>query len=540
MTQVFPAPSAEAVDRYASQGFWTQDVLTDYVDRWSREHPDKPALVHGEAATTYRELADGIDRFSAGMRNLGIKKGDVVAVQLPNIPEYITAYLGLCRIGAVMQTVHMPYRGAELQFLLRHGGARAFVGLSRFKDVRPADMAVSMKSHCPDLQHVVALGPETDGAVGFEDVLRSVPPADFPVLDGADPFLLLYTSGTTADPKGVPHAYRNFLCNARLSIPELEVDADDILMTLAPMTHLYGLFVFHLALLAGATSSLLPAFSPPEFVKAVAAHRASRIFAAPAHLAASLNAGLLDTHDLSSVRSICLSGSAVPPDLARAVEDKLPNGVTTQLWGMSELQAGCYTRPSDTPAVRHQTAGAASPGTQLRIVGEDGLEAPAGKEGRLQVKGPSVFAGYLGNPEATVASFDGDGWFETGDTARIADAAHVTITGRVKEIINRGGVKFSPIDIENIVDRIDGVERSCIVPCPDPVLGERACLFVVLGGDARLTLDDVCAVLERDDIAKFKWPERLEFIDEMPLTPTQKVMRGKLAARLSGPEAGQS
>ncbi len=533
MTQRFPSPSVETVEHYVGQGFWTQEVLGAYVDRWRKQQPDKPALLHGDVTITYGELATRIDRFAAGLQGLGIGKGDVVAVQLPNVPEFVVAYLGLCRVGAVMQTIHMPYRGAELEFLLRHGGARAFICLSQFKDVAPAELAVAMKSRCPDLEQVISLGPAPDGAVGYDAVLSSYAPSAFPNLDGADPFLLLYTSGTTADPKGVPHAYRSFLCNARLSIAELEVSAGDILLTLAPVTHLYGLFVFHLAFLSGATSSLLPAFSPPDFVRIVEAHRASRIFAAPAHLAASHNAGLLDNHDLSSVRSICLSGSAVPPALARAVEEKLPTGVTTQLWGMSELQAGCYTRPSDAPTTRHETAGAASPGTQLRVLDDDNNELPSGSEGRLQVKGPSVFAGYLNNPDATAASFDTEGWFETGDTARIDISGNVTITGRVKEIINRGGVKFNPIDIEIIVDRMDGVERSAVVPFPDPVLGERACLFLVLDGSKTVTLDDVCAVLENEDIAKFKWPERLETIDAMPLTPTQKIMRGRLSDRLT-------
>ena len=156
-----------------------------------------------------------------------------------------------------------------------------------------------------------------------------------------------------------------------------------------------------------------------------------------------------------------------------------------------------------------------------------------GQEGHLQVRGPSAFEGYLDNPAATAAAFDAEGWFDTGDTAILSDGNHLTITGRVKEIVNRGGVKYNPIDVEQIIDRMDGVERCAIVPYPDDVLGERGCVFVVSAPGDKVSLDDITRELEGAGIAKFKWPERLEFIDDMPLTPTQKIMRGRLAARLT-------
>jgi cyclohexanecarboxylate-CoA ligase len=152
---------------------------------------------------------------------------------------------------------------------------------------------------------------------------------------------------------------------------------------------------------------------------------------------------------------------------------------------------------------------------------------------RLQVRGMSLFAGYLKNEEATRQAFTTDGWFETGDTAQLSGAGHLRFTGRVKEIINRGGVKYSPLDVEAIIDRMPGVARSAIVPYPDPVLGERACVFVQPAPGARAaTLEAIMGELDRAGVAKFKWPERLELVDSMPLTPTQKVMRGRLRERL--------
>ncbi|MGI9414896.1 MAG: class I adenylate-forming enzyme family protein, partial [Hyphomicrobiales bacterium] len=227
------------------------------------------------------------------------------------------------------------------------------------------------------------------------------------------------------------------------------------------------------------------------------------------------------------------SGSVVPPELARAVEDKLPNGITLQLWGMSETQAGAYTRPADPASVRQHTAGSASPNTELRVVDDAGRQLGPDLEGHLHVRGPSLFDGYLENPSATAAAFDAEGWFDTGDTAQLSQDGHLTITGRVKEIINRGGVKYNPVDVEQIIERMEAVDRAAIVPYPDDVLGERGCVFVVMTPGAMVSLDDITGELERAGIAKFKWPERLEIIDAMPLTPTQKIMRGRLADRLT-------
>jgi non-ribosomal peptide synthetase component E (peptide arylation enzyme) len=254
-----------------------------------------------------------------------------------------------------------------------------------------------------------------------------------------------------------------------------------------------------------------------------------------------LDAGLLDRHDLSSVKFVCLSGSAVPPSLAAAVEAKLKaqgNGRTIQLWGMSELQAGSYCRPRDPAEVRHGSAGAASPGTELRIVDDAGNPLPAGSEGRLQVRGVSVFSGYLKNAQATAEAFAGDGWFETGDTGRLSAGGHLQLTGRVREIINRGGIKYSPIDVEAILDRVPGVARSAIVPYPDATLGEKACVFIQPAADsAAPALADLTRALDAAGIAKFKWPERMQTIAAMPLTPTQKIMRGRLKDLLKGGDA---
>jgi acyl-CoA synthetase (AMP-forming)/AMP-acid ligase II len=482
-------------------------TLWELLERRSRDAPGAASVLFENRKLTNREFRDRALSLARGLSGLGVSRGDVVAVQLPNIPEYLLSYAAICALGATLQPVHMPYRRAELSALLAHSEAKAFICLSRLKDERP-----------PGLKNVISLGEPDEGAIAFSK-LAAQAPLDR-VMEGSpeDRFLLLYTSGTTDNPKGVPHAQRGFLGNAAASVPELEISGEEIILSAAPLTHLYGLYAYHLSLCSGAAMSLLPAFTPPDLASVIEKHKANCVFAGPAHFKPLLDGGLLERHDFSSMRFACLSGSPVPPELAAAVEKKLPKGKTIQLWGMTELQAGSFSRPRDPQPVRHETAGAATPGTELRVVDE-----------RLQVRGLSLFNEYLKNPIATREAFTPDGWFETGDTAELSPAGHLRFTGRVKEIINRGGVKYSPLDVEAIIDRMPGVARSAIVPYPDAVLGERACVFVQPApGAPAATLEAIMRELDRAGVAKFKWPERLELLEAMPLTPTQKVMRGRL------------
>lgn len=488
------------------------ETLWGLIERRARDAPHAAAVLFDREAISNRDFRERALSLARGLAGLGVGKGDVVAVQLPNIPEYLLSYAAICALGATLQPVHMPYRRAELATLLKHSGARVFLCLSRFKEESPAKEGASL------VDQVVALGEPADGAKAFGSLTAGARLERVSEGSPEDRFLLLYTSGTTDEPKGVPHAQRGFLANAMASVPEMEIAKDEVILSAAPLTHLYGLYAYHLSLCSGAAMSLLPAFTPSDLANIIEQHRVDCVFAGPAHFKPLLDGGLLERHDFSSLRFACLSGSPVPPELAAAVEKKLPEGKTIQLWGMTELQAGSFSRPRDSADVRHGTAGAATPGTELRVVGE-----------RLQVQGISLFSGYLRNPKATREAFSADGWFETGDTAELSAAGHLRFTGRVKEIINRGGVKYSPLDVEAIIDRMPGIARSAIVPFPDAVLGERACVFVQPAlGAARPTLEAIVRALDSAGVAKFKWPERLELVDAMPITPTQKVMRGRL------------
>ena len=507
-------------------------TLSDWINHHATTNPDVAAIEDAEGTLSYKELNQTVARLCSGLARIGIDKGDVVGVQLPNLREYIVVLLAVTARGGVLQTLHMPYRSKELGALLADSGAKAVIVSHTDSNSRALDV-LSVKPDLPALHSIIATGVAPDGCMTLGELMSDpADPADRANLTTDDHYLLLYTSGTTAMPKGVPHIYRSFLNNALLSTFEMQIRAGDRILSLAPLTHLYGLFTVHLSLASGATTILIPAFNPGSLLDDLKIARATHVFAAPAHFAPFVARDALDETHLQTTRLLCLSGAAAPKQLAEAVDAKLTNGVVIQLWGMSELQAGAFGRPDDPAEKRYMTAGTAVPNTQLRVIGDDGLLLPAGEEGALMVRGPSVFAGYLNRPDENNCSFDDDGWFATGDLAILDADGFMTVTGRTKEIINRGGVKYNPVEVEELLMTLPGIAQCAIVPVPDPELGERGCLCAQLSPDSTLTLDEALKPLLAAGMAKYKWPEQLEIFTELPMTPTRKVMRGKLAEQV--------
>lgn len=515
--------------RYLEAGWWDNETLPEWLTRQARVFSDKPIIVTQESAITYSKFEKTVEQVASNLRQLGIHAGDVVTVQLPNIPEFLIAYLAICRLGAVFSTAHMPYRTAELKSLLSHGRSRAFIGLNQVKDYSPTGVVAELMPALPMLDHVIGIGQRQEGVVSWTDLLEPTTiPFDGALPQPSDPFLLLFTSGTSSSPKAVPLTYQAMLGNARLGAPEHGINVDDRVMSAAPYTHLFGLYSFHLAMWVGAENAPLPVFTPTAMCEAIERMRPTVLFTAPAHLSAMVESGQLEKTDLSSLRLVVAGGSACPPDLVRTIARRLTNGSFTQLWGMTEMQAGLYTRPNDPVEISATTAGRVCPGNEIRIVDTENQPLPDGESGELQIRGSSLFSGYFANEQANLDSFTKDGWFRTGDLALRDSAGNVRIIGRLKELINRGGVKYNPRDIEDIVAEHPRVAMVAIIPMPDAVLGEKACCFIVPRGNEVPELDDLCGFLIERGIAKHKLPERLIVLDDMPMNPTRKIIKGKL------------
>lgn len=535
----FPKYPPERAQEFRAAGYWNDDTLTTYLDKWATDTPDKVAILAPDAEVTFAEWRDRSLRFANALLDMGLTRGDVVAIQYPNRPEFLIAYLGIAMMGGVMCTLHMPYRAGEMAPLMNHGRAGAVVCTAGDDKYDAPGTMEALKSDVPTLEQVIVVGEPASGLTpghhNFYDLIDNTEPrtiADPPTAQ--DPCVLCFTSGTSASPKGVVRTYEDFVSNARIYSPTIDLTADDRVMVAPPFTHVFGLICGTLGLYTGSTNVLMSLFSPELYADRLTNARPTVIFSAPAHVAATIKAGLLDDVDLTSVRDVIIAGSVCPPEVAADMERRLPNGRAGQLFGMTETVLIMQT-PLDAPAsVRHTSTGRKTDGIDVRITDpETGETVPTDAEGELQLRGYTVLPGYLNNPEANALAFTDDGFFRTGDLATVDADDNVVITGRVKDVINRGGIKINPTDIENLLQAHPAIILAALVPMPDDVLGERICLFVTLAPDVTLQFDQVTDYLAANGVAKMRWPERLEIIDEMPMTPTKKIQKGGLVQMLA-------
>ncbi|HEY7244630.1 MAG TPA: class I adenylate-forming enzyme family protein [Xanthobacteraceae bacterium] len=527
-------PHAPALQRrFREEGLWNDDRLADYVEKWARETPDQVAMtVPGGPSLTYAETFAKSRRFANALVAAGLRKGDVIAIQLPSHPEFLIAYFGVLMMGGVLCTLHMPYRAREMRPLMQFAEASAVICPPPGDKYDAPDTMKSLMADVPTLKQVIVANGKVEGCLSMTNMIAGAseePPEG--KFSASDPCLLCFTSGTSASPKGVMRTSETITANARIYSETIRMSSADRVMIAPPFTHVFGLCCVADAICCGATIVLLPLYTPPDYVRTIAAGKPTVLFTAPAHVAAALKGGLLDNVDLSSLREVVIAGSVCPPDVAKALEVRMPNGRAGGLFGMTECVLVAQTPIDEGPDIRHCSVGRPTRGIQARVADAEGRVLPNGIEGELQLFGYSIMSGYLKNDEANRLAFTTDGWFRTGDLATISDAGDIAICGRVKDLINRGGIKINPTEIESLVDSHEKVLQSAIVPMPDDIYGEKACLFIVPHGGKSITLSEVTSYLERHGVAKLHWPERLELIDEMPMTPTRKIVKGVLAAR---------
>lgn len=536
MTEFENAPrhSEKTIAKFEQAGYWNKDILPDYLKRWAEDEPERVALRATEKDVTFGEFYRSSLRLANSLLAMGLKKGDVVGIQMPNVPEYMISYMGVTMMGGVLATMHMPYRGGEMEPLLNHGKAKAVICTAPMANHDAPATMLELKKKVATLEHVLVAG--EDAPEGTVSLLQLI--ADGEEKEIADPpsvedfCALCFTSGTSAAPKGVMRSYQTFAANARIFAPEIELTSDDVVMVAPPFTHVFGLLCANLCIYSGAINLLFPLFSPDAYAERLINGRPTVVFSAPAHVAATIKAGLLDGVDLSSIRDVIIAGSVCPPEVAAALEKRMPGGRAGQLFGMTEVLLVMQTPLDAGPEVRHTSTGRCTNGVEARVTSAEGEILGVGEEGELELSGYTIMEGYLDNPAANAAAFAGDGWFKTGDLATIDQDGNVVITGRVKDLINRGGIKINPTDIENAIMAHDAVVQAAVVPMADDVMGEKACLFVTLRDGADFSFEQMTAHLSEHGFAKMKWPERLEIIDEMPVTPTRKIIKGELVARL--------
>src|SRR5213593_3876751 len=505
----------------------------DIVARRAAAHPEREAIVDHRHRVTYSELLSRVERTAAALQSLGIGPGDVVTIQLPNWVEFAYVFFACERIGAIANQIGPDFRSREVEYIVRFSESRAFVCPATFKGFDYVEMARSLRPKLTGLKAVLVLGGRDADTVSLDDLIYgpTAPPPLKPYRMASDAVMrMAFTSGTTGNPKGVTHSFDTTLPAADILNGAMNVTEREVFLIYLPLGLNWGYLTLLQSIMAGAKAVLLDRFSGRAALELIDRERVTFIPSAPASIIAMLNDPELERFDLRSLRVVITGGAACPVETIRAFRRRIPCQLI-ELYGMLETGFHTFTRFGDDPEAVAGTIGREAPRMQLRLIDEHGHDVPPGAEGEIAAKGPSVHLGYYKNPTANAELFTADGWFRTGDLGQLDAAGNVKIVGRLKEMINRGGKKFFPREIEEILYTHPKILHAAIVGVPDPRLGERICLCVIPRPGQTVTLDEMVGYL-KDGVATYKLPETIEIFDELPFTPTGKIQRHVLVRRV--------
>lgn len=534
MAYVNMMPS-ELAEKYAREKLWLQKTVFDILAGQAAAHPDRLAIKDQKGAISYGALKERIERAAQFYRSIGVKRGDVVTIQLPNRIEFAVAFIALELLGAIANKVNPDFRVRELDYMLKFSGSSAYVFPKEWKDFDYAGMARGLQQANPELKRLIVVGGSVDDMHDFDSGVaasRPISAVDRAQMDPNEVCRMCFTSGTTGNPKCALHSFNTTLYAVDLLNTDMEVTEREVFLTFLPLGLNWGYITLLQSILAGATLVLMERFSPRGALELIQNERVTYIPTAPAGLVGMLNAPGAEAFDVSSLRVVITGGASAAVETIREYQKRM-KGHLIELYGMLEAGFQTYTRFTDDPEKVNGTIGRPVRAMELRIVDTEWRDVARGEIGELASRGPSIHLGYHNNPDANAQAFNREGWFRTGDLGRVVDAdGNVQITGRSKEIINRGGKKFFPREVEEILYTHPLVLHVAMVGMPDSRVGERNCLCVVPKGNNVPTLDEVVAFL-RDQVADYKLPESIEQFAELPMTGSGKIQRHVLRELVS-------
>ncbi|WP_082958332.1 class I adenylate-forming enzyme family protein [Mycobacterium alsense] len=508
-------------------------TIPDAIAAAAREHPDTAVIVHSNdnpVTTTLGELVDDGRRVAASLGAMGVRPGDVVAVQLPNWRECFVAHAAVWLCGAVLLPIVPIYGPHEVAFIVRRSGARALI-IARCLRNRDSGATLAALDGIPGLSHRIVVGHPLPGTLGFDELNRGSAD-DFAGPRASGPgqrCLLVYTSGTTAEPKGVQHSHAGLLGELRAMEQLRGTDSVPTTLAVFPSGHIAGVLGILRMLTRAGTTVAMDAWDPNVAARLIAEHHVEASAGAPIHLAGILDAAERERLDLSSLRDYVTGAAGVAGALIRRADTR---GIGAfRCYGSTEHPTISSSTADDPLDKRADTDGRVCPGTQVRVVDDDGRDVPTGHDGEILTRGPELFTGYTdaGHTRASVV----DGWFATGDVGRLDREGYLTVTDRKKDIIVRGGENISSKEVEDVVSSHPAVAEAAALGAPDRRYGERVCVFVVVKPGQRFDVAEAADHFQRCGLARQKTPERVVIVDELPRTASGKVQKHLLRQQLS-------
>ena len=526
-----------------AKGFWPDRTINDELDTCVASCPDKLALkaVQAESGVitnfTYRELAAMADRVAIGLTKLGVAKNDIVACQLPNWWQFTVVYLACSRIGAVMNPLMHIFRERELSFMLGHGEAKVLIVPKVFRGFDYEGMATALKPTLPHLQHIVVVngtdsnsfesllsGPAWENDADANAILTHHRPSPDDVTQ------IIYTSGTTGEPKGVMHTANTVRANIIPYAKRLQLDAEDIVLMASPMAHQTG-FMYGLIMPIGlkASAVIVDVWEPNKAIDLIRSEGCTFTMASTPFLTDLAKTVTESGKTVPTLKTFLCAGAPIPPPLVEQARAVLGTKIVSA-WGMTENGAVTLIKLDDPDERSFTTDGLPLPGVELKVVDDAGTALPAGTAGKLFVRSPSNFGGYLKRPHLN--GTDAEGWFDTGDLAHLDARGYVRITGRSKDVIIRGGENIPVVEIEALLYRHPAIALAAVVAYPDERMGERACAVVVCKAGQTLDLPSLVDYMKSQKVAMQYIPEKLIVRDAMPSTPSGKIQKFKLREML--------
>ena len=543
---------AEVARRYAAEGYWAGVAIGTEFRTVAEQSPDAPALVDPavDCRLSRQELADRADAAAVRLLDLGLTTGDRIVVQLPNGWEFVVLTMACLRIGIVPVMALPAHRRMELSYLVEHAEAAAIAVPDRLRDFDHEALGHELASIAEPITggtwHVLVAG---ENVMPKSVDLRSLcspsqdTVADRARIDGFEPraqdvAVFLLSGGTTGLPKLIARTHDDYLYNARVSAEVAGIAEDSVYLVSLPAGHNFPLACPGIlgTLLAGGRVVMLPSAEPQGAFATVAAEGVTHTSVVPAVAGRWLEyASEHGAQQLASLHVLQVGGARLADEMARRVGPEL-GALLQQVFGMAEGLLN-YTRLDDPIDVVCSTQGRpVSPADEVRLVDAEDNDVPIGEPGSLLTRGPYTPRGYYRAPEQNERAFTADGWYRSGDICEQTSDGYLTVLGRDKDMINRGGEKISAEEVENLTYRLPSVSHVAAVAMPDADLGERVCLYVVPKPGAEVTLEEIRASMEESGVARFKLPERLIIVEELAVTNVGKVdkkaLRANIASRL--------
>jgi len=529
----------EFAARYRAKGYWEDRSLADTFAEIFAKYADRVSVIDRGQFVTYAQLDERATRLALNLLDVGLQPLDRVVMQLPNVVEFVYLYFALQKLGCIPIMALPSHRFREMSQFVELSGAVACATLDKTKDFDYRDLVRRIRDANRALRLGIVLGDAPAGFMSLSELIerpgrRSVDELKTIKIDPEDPALFQLSGGTTGIPKLIPRAHNDYVYNSKMASYVTAVGPDKVLLDVLPLAHNLPLACPGLQgfLLHGGKVVLANTTRGEDIFALIERYRVTHIHVVPALLIRWISDPLIQKFDLSSLQIIQSGGQRLQPEVRRRTKELIPGVTVQENFGMAEGML-MFVRLDDPEDVRMETVGRpVSPDDEVRLVDDDDNEVAPGEVGEFLARGPYTLRGYFGVPEYNARAFSSDGFYRSGDLMRRHPSGNYIVEGRKKDLINRGGEKISAEEIENLILTHPAVQNVACVPMPDPILGERMCACVILRRGRALTLNEIVSFLMKEEIAKHKLPERLEILDDFPLSPFGKVSKKDLTERV--------